>query len=930
MINANKFTEYEGILPLTLYNPLNTSIGPSGYFTGINDEFEWESVSGTTTNGICSFNTSGGSWGNIFNVRVNKDVFINTIQKNGIFFKFNLIISEQTNLTNIRFFIEHGYTKSSDDTTYYHQSPAIELWDGEENKVACAYLPPSALSDFFKEKNFVNTKFIGIHVRAFGSNFTLSGKFNKAMYLIPNVNLEHYFPYFTSLSSEDKAKIIEKTVPYFYGYKTLGDTINLATPQSLVVTNLTELGDYAYRREEDQVGVNWSRIGCGGISGYNYARLNVLTNTLCLTFSLDANDGYTHFKAGQIGQMECMRFGKSIVSPTDYLNEYGNYLYCSDITFTQNKNAPAGEFSIDYGSYMRVNLSDSGWDFLFKISGFSDEEIYEWCKSFPSKENFPYTPHFNALELAKVGAEKTENDTVYTLGIAKVSLKNINSLPLDNTNNIYGWKVPTWSDSIYSYDESTGILTISNIEVDSSNKGGWINLVERERISEQEFQELKTKGCFVRFKIADLNITTQSENVKFFCFLERAYNNSSGGIGYFQTASKFFSIEDGYQTAYFAPEIFEKTYEDFESWKSSYYYFPVRITKLQEGDTISAQVSEYSIVIPSVNLEEAFPYFASLSDDEKKEILDTLPFFEDEFELCQTLENRCNPDKGIGTTAYYDKPDSIDYDPDTFTITFNYNNDPSITVPQYVFLGQDDLTHWPSDSAVVFYDRCEIDFTSSPAVSETTQLNRIFGNEVWTHLSGNTPNEINVPIKQYENGFHKKSFLGFTSSTNGTPVFSYLKANQLPELDGSSLRLKNIVLINLTYLGWYLYFKLIGASDNEIYQWCENLPVFKDTYTPRITSFLGYNSFRPEGEVYSNELIESEGAEAFGMVQPEYNLPENVGLRMLPLGKMVSNQFVETETATGIQIVREPIEEIPDIEFVNMVPDFTSEGGEVR
>ena len=246
---------------------------------------------------------------------------------------------------------------------------------------------------------------------------------------------------------------------------------------------------------------------------------------------------------------------------------------------------------------------------------------------------------------------------------------------------------------------------------------------------------------------------------------------------------------------------------------------------------------EEGLLIDIGELEQAFPYFASLSDNEKKEILDTIPYFEDEFELCQTLENRCNPDKGIGSTSYYKKTDSIDYDPDSFTITFNYNNDPSITVPQYVFLGQDDLTHWPSDSAVVFYDRCEIDFISSPVVSETTQLNRIFGNEGWTHLSGNTPNEINVPIKQYENGFHKKSFLCFTSSTNGTPVFSYLKANQLPELDGSSLRLKNIVLINLTYLGWYLYFKLIGASDNEIYQWCENLPVFKDTYQPSMDTF---------------------------------------------------------------------------------------------
>ena len=286
MINASRFIEYGGILPLTLYNPLNRTIR-QGSSTGVNNEFIWSQVPGTVSdNNICSFDISDASWGNILRVEVkNKNTFIDLIQKNGIFLKFNLFGLEYTNLTNIRFLVEHAYNKSSDDTVYYHHTLSIDLWkEGEENKIAYAYLPPSAFNDFFKEEDYVNTRLIGIIVRASGSNFTLSGKFNKPMLLIPNINLEYCFPYFANLSLEDKAKIIEKTVPYFYGYKTLGDTINLATPQFFSVTNLTELGDYSYRREEDQVGVNWSRIGWSGISGYNYARLNVSTNTSGLTF----------------------------------------------------------------------------------------------------------------------------------------------------------------------------------------------------------------------------------------------------------------------------------------------------------------------------------------------------------------------------------------------------------------------------------------------------------------------------------------------------------------------------------------------------------------------------------------------------------------------------------------------------------------------
>ena len=59
--------------------------------------------------------------------------------------------------------------------------------------------------------------------------------------------------------------------------------------------------------------------------------------------------------------------------------------------------------------------------------------------------------------------------------------------------------------------------------------------------------------------------------------------------------------------------------------------YPVVIVLNGQG-TPSAQYKE-AMLIDVTELEEAYPYFAELSDNEQKEILDTLPFFQDRFEL---------------------------------------------------------------------------------------------------------------------------------------------------------------------------------------------------------------------------------------------------------------------------------------------------------
>lgn len=72
------------------------------------------------------------------------------------------------------------------------------------------------------------------------------------------------------------------------------------------------------------------------------------------------------------------------------------------------------------------------------------------------------------------------------------------------------------------------------------------------------------------------------------------------------------------------------------------YYVNIEIGSLKADITC---YRDNTMLIDLTELEEAFPYFASLSDVEKKEILDTLPFFEDEFIICNTLHNLVPVDK---------------------------------------------------------------------------------------------------------------------------------------------------------------------------------------------------------------------------------------------------------------------------------------------
>lgn len=866
MINASRFVEYEGILPLTLYNPLDETIS-QGHLTGIDNEFRWNGISGTTTDNVCSFDLSDReSWGNIFDIRPDKDTFIDSIQKNGIFFKVNLFELEYTNLTGIRFVVEHGYTKSSDDTLHFNQR-SVELWkEGEENKIACAYLPPSAFNDFFKEEDYVNTDFIAIYLRAMGSNFTLSGKFNKPMLLIPNINLEYCFPYFANLSPEDKAKTIEKTVPYFYGYKTLGDAIDLATPQSLSVTNLTELGDYSYRRGEDQVGVDWSGIGWGGLSGYNYARLNVTTNTSGLMFCNDA-DKYTHFMIGQLGQMECMRFGKSYVSSTDHLNEYGNYLYCAgDTSDIQNENAPAGEFSIDHDSYMRVNISDSGWDFLFKVSGFSDEDIYDWCKSFPSREGFPFIPHFNALKLGEIGAKKTEDDTVYTLGIAKLKLKNMVTV------------------------DTTSEKTLTN-----NGYPGPSALKEQVHTGKPYYARITAKYDNSSFELTGWSL----------------YPNGGAGTHWTTDAP----AEGTFKTL----SAVSKNYSTGGTTGQSnlfVYWNPRPFTEEELARKITSTWKEV-MLIDLTELYEAFPSFAAMSEADQKAILDTLPYFFGDMTLGGELENFSLDYPFVNSYAtagkYQEKNGERIFTLDK-TLTQFKTAAGYVLYEVYTNFGPN--TYYYTRSTVknsnnvecIFYVFCDIEYRD-----------KLVGND----LKG--VNLANIPAE-----WSLQSVLGKRTERRNND-FHYLYNSKgydnWPDGETAEVRFKESMLINLTAHGHYTLWRLMGLDDNAIKTMLDALPFFEDTYnviSPLIiTATVGYTSFRPGKEVYSNELIEPEGAEAFNLTPSAYYPPENVGLRMLPQGKLVSNQFVETETATGIQVVREPIEEIPDIEFENMAPDFT-------
>lgn len=250
---------------------------------------------------------------------------------------------------------------------------------------------------------------------------------------------------------------------------------------------------------------------------------------------------------------------------------------------------------------------------------------------------------------------------------------------------------------------------------------------------------------------------------------------------------------------------------------------------------------DQTMLIDVNELEEAYPYFAELSDNEQKEILDTLPFFEDGFELCQTLENRCNPNNGISKHMYYNQnPDTVTYDSGTNTIRIDYTDEISPEIQGYIRIGLKSVEKPEEDNNSLWYNRAELNFTEGPNTTDTTYYIRPFGTESYSLLAGdNVYNKF--PVKSLSNGFIKKSFLAKTHKVSGTPIFAYMGGTpsycSSEEFEGSIFQLKNVSCLNFTKYGWETLFKLIGASDQFIYEWAETLPYFADTYQPSMDTF---------------------------------------------------------------------------------------------
>ena len=244
---------------------------------------------------------------------------------------------------------------------------------------------------------------------------------------------------------------------------------------------------------------------------------------------------------------------------------------------------------------------------------------------------------------------------------------------------------------------------------------------------------------------------------------------------------------------------------------------------------LNITIKNAMVIIPQVSLEDAFPYFNTLSITEKCTILKTLPYFEDELVLGDILINRCNPTQNVKYRDY-NSVNEVTYNEaeNKYTITYGATTDTG----SWMRFGQTVESKPASDREKYFYNRAEIKFVSSEHTTETTRFRKLYGNEIYILLAGK--DDSYTPLVSYTE-FTRSSYLCMTEDySSATPSFVYYGISIPPvgELDGSTLYLKDIMCIDLRTSGWYTYFKLVGASDQEIYNWCESLPAFIDEYNP--------------------------------------------------------------------------------------------------
>lgn len=203
--------------------------------------------------------------------------------------------------------------------------------------------------------------------------------------------------------------------------------------------------------------------------------------------------------------------------------------------------------------------------------------------------------------------------------------------------------------------------------------------------------------------------------------------------------------------------------------------------------------------IDITSLERDFPYFASLSDSEKKTLLDeTLPYISagETFEFNGVLRNWIYP-----TSNKTDWSDGISNKYDFAVFTYRYG---SIIENKSFLYGRFDF-YYTTDNTTENYMWCTLYADG--------------GAQAYASIDSPLPNKIYTASATY----------------HVTPIYDGLRtiifAGDSNLVQGKTCYWRGVLVMDLYQDGAYLFFRLLGMSDDDIKSYLDTLPFFADTYS---------------------------------------------------------------------------------------------------
>lgn len=205
------------------------------------------------------------------------------------------------------------------------------------------------------------------------------------------------------------------------------------------------------------------------------------------------------------------------------------------------------------------------------------------------------------------------------------------------------------------------------------------------------------------------------------------------------------------------------------------------------------------MLIDITELGRDYPYFASLSDEEKKELLDkALPFINgnEALEFDGVLRNKIN-----SSVNKVDWSDGISNRYGIIVLGYQYGN---LNLKSIVY-GRFDF-YYTTDSSTANYEWCT--------------LHADGGTQAYCTITNPQPN-----VQYNATAIHHITQLVEDGDSTG------LFAGNSKRSQGKTCYWRRIIVLDLYQDGAYLFFRLLGMSDDDIKSYLDTLPFFLDTYS---------------------------------------------------------------------------------------------------